>query len=154
MSSSTGIRKAILLFQHLYIDNYPFNYKLSIKWVVKHGEERTEKFIHGKKLVHQLVDLIPLLVCLYSISISASCIFLLSKIENLVLWKSSRFWGWLVFALASTLFGFIYNIIGIGERGCLLLHVFAQLADLEKEMRTGKLCVEEVCKLDYNLICI
>lgn len=134
MSLLTG---AILLFQHLYVENYPFNYKPCIQWVVKHGELRMAKVTRRRKFCHQLIDLIPLFVCFTSFAIMVCSIFLLSRIENLVLWKSSRFWGWLVFATASGLFGFVCNMIGIGKKRDSVLHLCNAGVDLAEKIRTG-----------------
>lgn len=144
MSSSSAISTTILLFQNLYIGHYPFNYKPSIVWVVKKGELRMKKVVRRRKSCHQLMDLIPLLVCFQSMAIKASSIILLFKIKNLVIWKSSRFWGWLVFATASAWFGFIYNMIAIGHKRDLFLHICSKAAYLEEEMRMGMF---QICKI-------
>lgn len=149
MSSPQVDYAAILLFQNLYIDHYPFSYKPSVQWVVTRQELRLKNVVQRRNRYQVIVQLVPVFVCYLSVVILADCIFLLSKIQNFIIWKDSRFWGWLVFTTVSILLGFIYNMLAIGEKGDSFLHICNQFVDLDRKIRTGKFSEKKILCLKW-----
>lgn len=142
MSSQNPMDWAIILFQKLYVDHYIFRYKPSIQWVFQSRKKHLITNNCRLRIFHVFIELFPLLVCLQTLALLGSCIFLLSKMPDVVWLMDSRFW--LGFVSNCGVWCFVYYWIGIGKKRDLFVYGCRQFMDLEKEIRTGTYMIFEI----------
>lgn len=136
-----GITDTIRLIQYLYIDHYPFQYKLPFQWVLKHGVVRIEMVKYRTPTVRYLAKLFPLLVNSFAASLCLCCLLIFPRAylrDSTDIWKDIRFWFWICGGGTTGVFAFVYRLIAFGDEETLL-RTADQAIDLEIEMRQGKI---------------